>query len=122
MGRTGSGSALVPRQELERALERLATFVGIEVELVFVRQRRLAIVGEEQAVDCDAQLGEGLRQLARMRQQRVAIARRNEGRRKRGGDEARHGELAQVLGLETVTVAAVSPRRGLHEVAVGTAA
>src|SRR5262245_28553713 len=70
------------RQKCERALECAPAGLVVEVELIFVRQRRLGVAREEQALDPHAAALEPVRQRDRLRQQRIAVACRDEGWRK----------------------------------------
>src|SRR3954468_14097298 len=77
-------SALLPdlaRQECHRALQREPAGLVVQVELIFVRQRRPVIAREEQALDPNAATCKLICERDRLRQQRITVAGRNEGGR-----------------------------------------
>ena len=67
-------------EECQQPVQRLSTGRIIRIELVFMRKRWFTIRGKEQGVDANTELPELLSERHRLRQQRIAVAARDEAR------------------------------------------
>src|SRR5205823_12612461 len=102
-------------KKAEQALEEQLTWLGVEVELVFVAERQLVVVGVEERVCLDSLRAELLGEESRVRSERVGVADGNERRRERGGEIVGDRPGCEGGVVEVVALAGVGPEDDLDE-------